>query len=90
MCQPKEWKALAEEAITHFRKEIKDRLKDSPPPDMNAKFIGGLTISQFMKLSDDVQEKYWNEAYRQEIEQLDREKEIDAPKYFTTPRQKRG
>ena len=62
----------SEEFLEQLRQEILEAKGDAPPSDEDL-FIGGLTVGEYLALSDEEQEKLWNELYAKASAELDEE-----------------
>jgi hypothetical protein len=62
----------SEEFLAQLRQEILEARGRVPPSDENL-FIGGLTVGEYLALSDKEQEELWDELYAQASAELDEE-----------------
>lgn len=60
------------EFLEQLRQEILGARGGAPPSDEDP-FIGGLTVGEYLALSDEEQEKLWDELYAQASAELDKE-----------------
>ncbi|MCS6862115.1 MAG: hypothetical protein NZT92_17565 [Abditibacteriales bacterium] len=66
-------------------KEVLRRYKYDP----NEMLGIGMTVGEYMSLSEEERERLWNEEFRKELDKDD-EPELDVPPTALTPRQRRG
>lgn len=66
-------------------KELLSRYKYDP----NEMLGIGMTVGEYMSLSEEEREQLWNEEFRKELDKDD-EPELDVPPTALTPRQRRG
>ncbi len=62
----------SEEFLEQLRQEILEARGGVPPSDEDP-FIGGLTVGEYLALSDEEQEELWDELYAQASTELDKE-----------------
>jgi len=62
----------SEEFLEQLRQEILKAKGGAPPSDEDL-FIGGLTVGEYLALSDEEQERLWNELYAKASAELDEE-----------------
>jgi hypothetical protein len=62
----------SEEFLEQLRQEILEA-RDGVPPSDEDPFIGGLTVGEYLGLSDEEQEELWDELYAKASAELDEE-----------------
>ena len=68
----------SEKFLAQLRQEILEARGDAPSSDGDP-FIGGLTVGEYLALSDEKQEKLWDEWYAKASAELDEENPMSIP-----------
>jgi len=81
---------MEESAAEYFRRELLAR-REGKPPASDEPFIGGLTYGEYLALSEEEEDAFWDKLFTEEAMEIDDFEEHDVRASARVPaRQKRG